>query len=178
MKKKDLMDYEDVLPEDFKGTFLFTNWTDEEFVGIWGKKEYHFDAHTTSPMIIPEQTPLEVQWIRKKFAKDLAEREFPKTERYKQLFGREQDSTGQKRIYSLHQAGSYSIKDLEPLIEKCLLPLAESKVKVRKIEFVPMEEKLSRDEKGEVSTISLSGNDNPVEVLKKTHESLKRRNNI
>lgn len=172
------MQFEDTLPEDFNGTFFFTNWTDEEFVGVWGKKEYHFPPQSTSPLIIVDQTPVEVQWIRKKFAKDLAEKEFPKTDKFKELFAREQDAMGQKRLGSLHQAGSYSIADIEPLIEKCLIPLAKSVAKVKKIEFVPMEDKLSRDENGEISTVSLGMKDDPVKELRRTHESLKSKNNL
>ena len=80
---KSIMKYETVLPPDFDGVFRFTNWTKEDFVGIWGSKEYHLPALSTSPMVIPDHSPLEIQHIRKKFAKDLAEREFYKSAKYK-----------------------------------------------------------------------------------------------
>jgi len=66
------MKYETTLPEDFDGVFRFNNWSNADFVGGWGGKKYIFAAETTSPMVIPEHSPLEIQYIRKKFAKDLA----------------------------------------------------------------------------------------------------------
>jgi len=61
---KSIMKYETSLPEDFTGVFYFTNWSNEDFVGKWGGKQYTFAAETTSPMVIPEHSPLEIQHIR------------------------------------------------------------------------------------------------------------------
>lgn len=172
------MEYDKTLPEDFEGTFYFTNWTDEDFVGVWGKKEYIFPKHSTSPMILPDQTPLEIQWIRKKFARDLAEKEYLKSENWNKAFEREQDPQGMKRLYSLHQAASYSVDELTSLIQKCLVPLERSHAKVKQVSFIPIEDKISKDENGEINTISIGPKDDIVNELKKNHETLKQKNRI
>lgn len=146
------MKYESVLPEDFDGVFRFTNDSDEDFVGKWGNKEYHFPAHTTSPMIIPAHSPLEVQQIRKKFAKDFAEREFFKSQQYGKLQSQEKNNDGSPRLNSIHQAGTYSMDDLTPFIQKCLKPLEVVKAVVTEAPTVPLEQKLSRNEEGELNT--------------------------
>ena len=129
--EKDIMRFEHVLPEDFDGTFRFTNWSDEDFVGRWGGREYVFPKQTTSPMVITEATPLEVQQIRKKFAKDLAEREFTKGEAFQRLLKQERNADGTGRLNSMHQAGSYGIDQLTPFIQKCLEPLPVSHAAVK-----------------------------------------------
>ncbi len=119
---KSIMRYESVLPEDFDGVFRFSNPSDEDFVGIWGGKEYLFPAGTTVPLVIVEHSPIEIQHIRKKLAKDLAEREFYKSKGYNML--RDQEGKPGNRVFnSIHQAATYTIKDLEPYIQQCLLPL-------------------------------------------------------
>jgi len=148
----DIMKYESVLPENFDGTFRFTNWTDEDFVGKWGSKEYRFPAGTTSPIIIFNQTPLEIQQIRKKFAKDLAEREFYKSQGYQKLQNQERNNDGSPRLNSIQQAGTYSLDTLSPYIQKCLEPLPVSKATVREVSQEPLENKLSRSESGELNT--------------------------
>ena len=82
---KEVMAHEPVLPEDFDGTFRFTNPSEEDFIGEWGSKEYHFPAGKTVPMVMPEYSPIEIQHIRKKFAKNLAEREFYKSKGYETM---------------------------------------------------------------------------------------------
>jgi hypothetical protein len=178
MKKQNVMEFDKTLPEGFNGTFYFTNWTDEEFVGVWGKKEYVFPPKSTSPMIIPDQTQLEIQWIRKKFAKELAEKMFLNTDEWKKMFAREQDPQGMKRLSSIHQAASYSDDELTTLIQKCLEPLPVGEVKTKTVAYVPLEETLSTDEKGELSTVSFGSQDDPINELKKGRESLKHKNKI
>ncbi len=150
------MKYDSTLPEDFNGTFHFTNWSSEDFIGTWGKKQYHFPAETTSPMIIPEHSPLEVQYIRKKFAKDLAEREYFKSPQYEQKRLREgvKDEMGmiQPRGNGMSHAGMYSIDELTPFIQKALEDLPKAKALVTKLETPPIEESLSRDDDGELRT--------------------------
>lgn len=148
----DIMKFSSVLPEDFDGTFRFTNWTDEEFVGKWGGREYHFPAQTTSPILIPNQTPLEVQQIRKKFAKDLAEREFFKSAEYHRLFAQERNPDGSPRLNSIQMAGTYSLETLAPYIQKCLEPLPVARAVVTESPKLNLEEVLSRNEKGELNT--------------------------
>lgn len=159
MEKKNIMDRDSVLPENFDGTFRFTNWTDEEFVGKWGGKEYHFAALSTAPMIMPEFTPLEVQYIRKKFAKDLAEREYFNSKGYKNLRKQEVNSDGTARLNSMNQAGTYSLNELSPFIQKALEPLEISKILVTKSEKASLESTLSRNESGELNSTVIKASD-------------------
>ncbi len=156
-KKQDIMSYQSVLPEDFDGTFRFTNWSDEDFIAKWNSKEYRFAAQTTSPILISDQTPLEIQSIRKKFAKDLAEREFFKGRKYETIRSREgnKDEMGmiQPRGNGMSHAGTYSIDDLAPFIRRCLEPLAVARAVVTESSAPPIEEKLTKDESGELNSI-------------------------
>lgn len=146
------MEYEKVLPEGFDGTFRFTNWSDEDFVGKWGSKDYLFPAKSTSPIIIPENTPLEVQQIRKKFAKDLAEREFFNSAQYAAMKKQEVGPGGEAILSSMHKAASYSIDQLAPYIQRALEPLQIAEAKVTVVKRVPLEETLSRNSDGELNT--------------------------
>ena len=149
--KDDIMRFENVLPIDFDGTFRFTNPSDEDFVGVWGKKEYLFPAKTTTPMLIVEHSPVEIQHIRKKFAKDLAEREFYRSKGYKTLRDQE-GKPGNRTMNSIHQAAAYTLSDLAPYIQKCLVPLTPSTLKVKPMNSVPLESVLSRNDDGELNT--------------------------
>lgn len=146
------MQVERVLPADFDGTFRFTNWTDEAFVGVWGGKQYHYPGKTTSPIVMTDQTPLEIQQIRKKFAKDLAEREFFKGQAYNRLHAQERNNDGSPRLNSIQQAGTYSLEDLSPFIQRCLEPLTVASAKVTDAPKESIESKLSRNESGELNT--------------------------
>ena len=149
---KGVMKYEATLPEDFDGVFRFTNWTDEDFVGVWGGKEYHFTAERTSPMIMPEFSPLEIQHIRKKFAKNLGEREFFKSQQYGTLKKQERNDDGTVRLNSIHSAATYNMDQLTPFIQKCLEPLPISKAIVNEAPRETVEEKLTRNDEGELNT--------------------------
>ena len=162
------MKYESVLPHDFDGTFRFTNDSDEDFIGKWGSKEYVFPAHTTSPIIMTNQTPLEIQQIRKKFARDWAEREFFKGVAYAKLASQEKNTDGSARLNSIHMAGSYSDTDLVPLIQRCLKPLPISSAIVRESPKENLEEKLSRNESGELNTQAI---DKKMSLKKKALEN-------
>ena len=117
-----------VLPADFDGVFRFTNFTNTDFAARWGGIEYTFPALKTTPMIIPGATPEEVQNIRKKFAKELAEREFYKSDKLKSL----EAQTPVGSAGSFRMAAIYTDNDLKPFIQKCLepLPLAQAAMKV------------------------------------------------
>lgn len=158
MPEETIMKYENVLPPEFDGVFKFTNWSDEEFVGVWGKKEYHYAANATSPMIIPEHSPLEIQQIRKKFAKDLAEREFYKGSKYQFFMKSERNPDGTARLNSIHQGVAYTIDDLKEGIQKCLKPLEIKKAFVEKVAETPLEDSLSRNDDGELNTKAVSRN--------------------
>lgn len=152
MNEDNIMKYETVLPENFDGVFRFTNWTDEDFIGKWGGREYRYPAQTTSPMIIPEHSPLEIQNIRKKFAKDLAEQQFFKSPGYAQYKKQEKNDDGTPRLNSIHQSAAYNIGDLTPFIQQCLKPLPVSKALVTEMAKDKIEDKLSRDDDGTLNT--------------------------
>lgn len=160
---KSIMKYETTLPEDFDGVFRFTNWSNEEFVGVWGGKKYIFPAETTSPMVIPEHSPLEIQHIRKKFAKDLAEREFYKSQNYKSLMKQERNPDGSPRLNGIHSAGTYSVDQLTPFIQKCLEPLPVARAIVQEIDKVPLEQTLTRNNKGRLNTEAIDGSESLTE---------------
>ncbi len=154
MPEENIMKYETVLPSDFDGIFKFTNWSDTEFVGTWNKKQYHYAAQTTSPMIIPEHSPLEIQNIRKKFAKDLAEREFFKGTRY-ELLRSPEGVLGNRTMSGIHTANAYTLDDLKEGIQACLKPLEMRRADVTTVTEAPIQDKLSKNEEGELNTIAL-----------------------
>lgn len=152
---KGIMRYENTLPEDFDGVFRFSNWTDEDFVGKWNSKEYHFASNTMSPIVINDESPLQIQHIRKKFAKDLAEREYFKSQHYGKMLGQERTVEGVAKLNSIHQAGQYNLNDLAPYIQKCLTPLTVKRAEVVNTPIAPLEDTLSRDEDGQLNTAPL-----------------------
>lgn len=115
------MEKKEVLPVDFDGVFRFTNWTDREFKAKWDNVEYAFPPLKTTPMTM-NFTPVEIQNIRKKFAKELAVREFYRTDKFK----------GMNNIPPGGIPALYTDSDLTPFTQKCLepLPLAKAEVKV------------------------------------------------
>lgn len=170
---KGIMKIESVLPADFDGVFRFTNWTDEDFVGKWGGKEYRFSSGTTSPMVIPEHSPLEIQHIRKKFAKDLAEREFYKSKGYSVL-QKQEGTSGNRVLNSIHQAAAYTLNELTPFIQKCLEPLPVSQAFVTRQSLERVEDKLTKNDDGELNTGAVS-KDKDLEALAKGKLSLEEK---
>lgn len=132
-----------VLPENFNGVFPFTNFTQDEFKARWGGIEYTFPPLSTTPMIIPTATPMEIQSIRKKFAKELAEREFYKSENLKKL----EQMNPMHTINTLNAAVTYNPQDLEPYVQRCLEPLPEARATVKVVKSED-ENKLRKDAKG------------------------------
>ncbi len=114
-----------VLPEDFDGVFKFTNASDRPFAAKWNGVEYAFPAMSTSRMIIAGATPEEVQHIRKKFAKEYAEREFYRSGKFKTMEDETPAGSGKSPAI-------YSGADLEPYINQCLepLPVARASAKI------------------------------------------------
>lgn len=159
---KSIMRYESVLPENFDGVFRFTNWSDEDFSGRWNSREYLFPAGTTVPLIMPDYSPLEIQHIRKKFAKDLAEREFYKSQKYETIRLREgvKDDMGmiQPRGNGMSHAGAYTMDDLTPFIKRGLVPLEESRLTSKPAEVSNVEDKLHRNDDGSFSTEAIDKN--------------------
>lgn len=154
MLEENIMKYETVLPTDFDGVFKFTNWSDEEFIGLWDKKQYHFPFESTSPMIIPEHSPLEIQHIRKKFAKDLAEREFFKGKKY-EILRKPEGTLGNRTMSGIHTASTYTLNDLAEGIQACLKPLAIQKAFVEEVKVSPLEDMLSKNEDGTLNTVAV-----------------------
>jgi hypothetical protein len=108
------------LNKDFDGVFRFSNNSDEEFVCLWNNKEYVFPPKSCSPIVIPTESPENIQEIRKKWAFKWAEREWYKGSEYKKL--------------SKMGGGLPPTRDdgvLEPLIQMCLAPLPTATASVR-----------------------------------------------
>jgi len=133
--------------EEFDGVFRFTNATAEDFKVLWNNKEYVFPAGTSCPMIIPNETPENVQEIRKKFAYKLAVREFHNSKEYRDMvkIGRDTPST-------------YDDKVLENWIQQCLTPLPIASARAKEL--------LKDNEKNYRGTKALSSKDNPNEMFK------------
>ncbi len=110
------------LPKDFDGTFKFTNARDTEFKARWNSVEYTFPAMKTIPMVIANATPLEVQSIRKKFAREWAIEEWYKSPKF----------IGMNNVPLGGMPALYTDSDLIPFIQKCLepLPLAHATAKL------------------------------------------------
>lgn len=130
-----------VLSEEFDGVFRFTNWTDEDFTAKWNSVAYTFPSQKTSPMIVPNETPEGVQNIRMKFARELAEREFYKSDKFKAM---NDSKHGQN-------PATYTESELAPFTQRCLeaLPIAPAKAKIVKEVH---EEVFTKDEDGQPRT--------------------------
>lgn len=144
-QKKDVMERVKMLPENFDGVVRFTNWSDEDFTGRWNSKDYEFKAQTTSPLFIIDQTPLEMLNIVKKFALDLAVREWGKSQWTKDALKRERNIDGSPRFQGMGGAATYSIDQLAPLIQKGLYVYDAGKAKVSEALRPNIEDKLSVD---------------------------------
>lgn len=144
--------FETTLPEDFDGTFKFTNRSKEDFTARWDNREYVFPAESTSPMIILNATPLEVQSIRKKFAREWAVIEFFKSKAGQAFEKQERNGDGTPKFNSIYQAVAYTDTDLKPFIQMCLEPLPQAKAKVQAVIQDPLEDRLSRDDDGQLRT--------------------------
>lgn len=156
-----------VLPEDFDGVFRFTNPSEEDFIGYWGGIAYPFPALKTTPMLIRNATPEEVQNIRKKFAKKLAEREYFKSSDAKSKEAGEK-LNNMPQFGSIHQAASYSESELTRYIQQCLEPLPTAKASAFVVQQEPIEDRLSKDEEGNLRTEVV---DKKMSLKKKALES-------
>ena len=167
-KKTDVMERVKMLPENFDGVVRFTNWSDEDFTARWNSKDYGFKANTTSPLFIAEHSPLELLNIVKKFALDLAVREWGKGEWTKQNLKRERNPDGTPRlgINGTQGAASYSIDQLAPLIQKGLYVYDESKARVSDALRPKLEDKLHTDEEGKMVTKAVKRGASMMELEK------------
>ncbi len=146
-----IMSYESVLPPDFNGTFPCTNYSKEDFVGLWGGKEYLFPAESTVNLVIVEHSPLEVQHIRKKLGYDLAVREWFKSKGYKALADQE-GKPGNRTFSGIHQAATYTTKDLEPFIKRFLEPMPVSQLVAKAAPKLQTEDLIHRKDDGSLNT--------------------------
>lgn len=145
-----------MLPENFDGLVRFTNWSDEDFTAKYNSKEYLIPANSTvviSPLM-PEFSPLILLNICKKFALDLATREFGKTQWYKDQLKRERNVDGSPRGYGMSGASTYSIDDpkFAELIEKGLYIYKTAKATISESQRPKLEERLSKDNKGRLNS--------------------------
>lgn len=140
------------LPTDFDGVFRFTNYTNEDFTARWANIEYTFPAMKTTPMIVPNATPEEVQHIRKKFARELATREFYKTPKF----------VGMNSVQPGGVPALYTDSDLAPFIQKCLEPLPVAQAKTKVLPKVLDESKLRKDEEGKPVSRILKGKESLI----------------
>lgn len=138
--------FESVLPQGFSGLFYFTNFSDRDFEAKWNNVKYLFPANKSTPMVISDATPLEIQNIRKKFARELAEREILNTDTIAKLNAMNPQHT----INNMNAIVTYNTKDLEPLIQRCLepLPIAEARSAPAIKDEEIIEKKLRRDNRG------------------------------
>lgn len=136
----------EILANDFDGVFRFTNATDEDFVAFWNNKEYTFPAGKTVPLIIADETLENIQEIRKKFAYQLATREFYKGKTYKTM---SKQGNGLPPLFDE--------KILEPMIETCLKPLPMARAEVKEAKKPVIKFKGSK---------AISEKDNPNFVFK------------
>ena len=112
--------YGDGLYKD--GVFYFTNTSKEDYKHLWNNIEYTFPAESSTPMIIRNEPPENVQAIRKRFAYDWAVEQFHNGKEYLKL---------SKMGNGLPP--TYDEKILEPFIEKCLNPLPMGQIKTKEM---------------------------------------------
>lgn len=157
-----------MLPENFDGIVRFTNWTDEDFVATYNSKTYFFPKETTSPLTLVDMShyddkgnllqklasPIELLNICKKFALDLATREWGKTQWYKDQLKRERNVDGSPRGYGFSGASTYDINDpaFSALIQKGLYIYPAAKAKISDMARPKLEDKLSKDPEGRLNT--------------------------
>lgn len=109
-------------PGIYKGKDREGNLT-KDWKKLWNNKEYTFKANTTSPFIIANEPPENVQKIRKMFAKAYATDCFHQSKRYQELV--------KKGGYI---PATYD-EDSEYLeyIQSCLTPLPKSQMEVKEL---------------------------------------------
>ncbi len=116
---------------EFSGVFMFTNPTKTERRFLWNNKEYIFPAEATVPLIIPTETLENIQEIRKRFAKAMAQERLYEGEPVLNRDG--------KIVFEYHKAmemgkglpPTFDEKILEPFIEECLKPLPIKRIEVK-----------------------------------------------
>lgn len=89
-----------------------------DFTTLWNSREYTFKAKTTVPLVIPGETPENVQHIRKQFAKNYAQAWFHQSKRYKDMVkaGRNMPATYNEDT------------EFTAVIQQCLTPLPKGEL--------------------------------------------------
>lgn len=90
---------------------------------LWNNKEHIFEGKTTSPLIIANEPPENIQTIRRKFAFKYAQAWFHQTKRYKDLV----------KSGGLIPATYDEDSEFLNVIQACLTPLPKSQAKVREL---------------------------------------------
>lgn len=154
MQENNMVADDEIMSLDFDGVFRFTNDSDEDFVTLWNNQEYIFPAHKTVKLIIANETLENVQEIRKRFAYRWAVREFYKSKEYFKMskMGNGLPPTFDERI-------------LEPMIERCLTPLPEAPIKIRK--------RVKDSDENYVGSKAISDKENPNFVFREESENAK-----
>lgn len=149
-----------MLPENFDGLVRFNNWSDEEFTAKYNSKEYIIPAQSTCVLspLMPDRSPIELLNVCKKFALDLAIREWGKSQWFKDQLKRERNIDGSPRGYGMSGASTYSIDQLAPFIEKALYLYPQAKAKVQESLRPKLEDSLSRDKKGRLNSKAVEEN--------------------
>lgn len=111
---------------DEPDVFYFTNASNEDWSTQWNKIKYTFPKQKTVRMVIMDETPQNIQNIRKMFAYRFAQDQFLKSDKYKELVA-----------LGKGVATTYDEKLLQPWIDQCLKPLEKAKVQIEKIEDNP-----------------------------------------
>lgn len=113
-----------LLPKN--GIFEFTNPDTEDFVSAWNGVKYTFPAQSTIPLtptLFPNSSPTDLQYIRKKFAFELASKRILKDPKVKEMEAKNRGQVGGVAGARLHWGLTYSPAMLQPLIDECLNPL-------------------------------------------------------
>jgi len=140
------------IPDGFKGVHYFTNPTQTDFKTYWNSVEYTFPAHSTAPVIIPNESVEGIWFICNKFARELATLMLYESDKYKM---HESDAPmGSGKTPAL-----LTDEDLKPYMAKCLEPLKEAQAEVKKVEIDQTEQKLHKDENGRKKTKILKGDE-------------------
>lgn len=105
------------------GVFYFTNPTKEDWSALWNNKEYIFPKMTTVPLIIANEPPENIQYIRKQFAKRLAQHVFHQSKRYKDLV----------KAGGFIPATYNEDQEYADTIQACLTPLPKGHVSIKEL---------------------------------------------
>lgn len=116
------------------GVFYFTNpglykmrqhdgTESKDFTALWNNREYKFPEKTTVALVIPNETPENIQHIRKLFAKKYAQGWFHQTPKYRAMV-----KAGKNMPATYNEDTEFG-----DVIQQCLTPLPKGTFSVREI---------------------------------------------